>query len=77
MVIKLAKITTEICVKLKLLCTMNLKGYQPKKGFLQSQIQRLPMLYDDEYDNVNEGSGNCEQMQDHRDNTEFQELAMP
>ncbi|KAK2553867.1 L-asparaginase [Acropora cervicornis] len=24
-------------------------GYEPKPGFLQSQLKRLPMLYDEEY----------------------------
>ena len=53
-------------------------GYQPKTGFLQTQIKRLPMLYDEEYrkadqtetgrDNVNNTAGS---------NSSLEELAMP
>lgn len=46
-------------------------GYQPKTGFLQSQIKRLPMLYDDEY--MDERPPIC----DTSDNTSLEELAMP
>ena len=45
-------------------------AYHPKTGFLQSQIKRLPMLYDDEFMNersTSEASDNCS----------LEELAMP
>ncbi|CAH3040637.1 unnamed protein product [Porites lobata] len=45
-------------------------AYHPKTGFLQSQIKRLPMLYDDEF--MNERS-TCEAS----DNCSLEELAMP
>lgn len=56
-------------------------GYQPKTGFLQSQIKRLPMLYDDEYmDNSSKGSPALDKSNKTADKTEcstVEELAMP
>lgn len=54
-------------------------GYQPKEGFLQSQIKRLPMLYDNEY--MNDGlRKRCVGVGDTSDNianNSLEELAMP
>ena len=59
-------------VSRKCFCSCSVSvGYQPKTGFLQSQIKRLPMLYDDEY--MDERPPIC----DSSDNTSLEELAMP
>ena len=57
-------------------------GYQPKTGFLQTQIKRLPMLYDEEYRKVDQTERSkdtcCEDVNNTpSSNTSLEELAMP
>ncbi|KAL9952035.1 hypothetical protein ACROYT_G039235 [Oculina patagonica] len=56
-------------------------GYQPKTGFLQSQIKRLPMLYDEEYTKIDDQTERstatyCENI-NKTATTSLEELAMP
>lgn len=57
-------------------------GYQPKTGFLQTQIKRLPMLYDEEYSKIDQTERSkatcCENVSDTPgSNSSLEELAMP
>jgi len=54
-------------------------GYQPKTGFLQSQIKRLPMLYDDEYmnDDLRNRPAHVDSSNNTSNNSSLEELAMP
>ncbi|EDO48620.1 predicted protein [Nematostella vectensis] len=47
-------------------------GYQPKTGFLQKQIKRLPMLYDEDFMATRKN-----QQQTQSESLELEELAMP
>lgn len=52
-------------------------GYEPKPGFLQSQLKRLPMLYDEEYMGNDLESGPALDINDNTDCVALEELAMP
>ena len=56
-------------------------GYQPKTGFLQSQIKRLPMLYDEDYTKVDDQTvrsvATCCENINNASNNSLEELAMP
>lgn len=59
-------------------------GYKPKIGFLQKQIKRLPMLFDEEYFkksstiDTTEKPGKAEdQSSSDADSSALEELAMP
>lgn len=67
-----------------IICSFNCVfiGYQPKTGFLQTQIKRLPMLYDEEYTKVDQTERSiatcCENDNDiPGSNSSLEELAMP
>lgn len=53
-------------------------GYQPKTGFLQTQIKRLPMLYDEEYRKADQTEAFSESVNNTPgSNSSLEELAMP
>jgi len=52
-------------------------GYEPKPGFLQSQLKRLPMLYDEEYMGNDLERDPALDRNDNTDCVALEELAMP
>jgi hypothetical protein len=53
-------------------------GYQPKVGFLQKQIKRLPMLYDEEYFKTHPSTRPADHVNDDGSSTSvLEELPMP
>lgn len=52
-------------------------GYEPKPGFLQSQLKRLPMLYDEDYMGNDLGRDPALERNDNTDCVALEELAMP